>query len=269
MGLFARVHIYILLLLVVLLVSCSSSRVTYDGRDVLVVAHRGGMSLGPENSLCAIGRSIAVGADAVEVDVRLTADGVPVLMHDAGVGRTTNGKGLVRDFTLAQLRGLRLLDGEGRITDERVPTLEDVLACVDGRCGVLIEVKGDACGIEHEIIRIVELYGAVEWVAVQSFNDGVLERFAALGASFPLEKLLVFKLPLLPYLFDGTLRRFSMEKYGYVSSFNIRKCFIRKGLVDKLKAAGKGVKAWTFKDGRGSFAAPVDGVITDSPQCWE
>ncbi|UFQ16968.1 MULTISPECIES: glycerophosphodiester phosphodiesterase family protein [Streptomyces] len=98
---------------------------------VMTVAHRGQWRKAPENSIAAIRAGFADGAGIVEVDVRLTRDKVPVLMHDERVDRTTNGTGRVADLTLAQLRGLRLRVGLGgrqaAVTGERVPTLAEAI----------------------------------------------------------------------------------------------------------------------------------------------
>lgn len=265
-----KMLIYSLFLFFVLVsfLSCSAGRRAVSCRP-LVIAHRGGVSLGPENSLSAIERSMLLGVDAVEVDVRLSADGCVVLMHDKAVDRTTNGKGRVENLSLGQLKELLLLDVDGNVTDESVPTLAEVFELVGGRCRVLIEIKdNDSRGIEAAVVDAVARHSAWDWIAVQSFSDKVLERFNLLGVPFPLEKLFVFKLPFVPYIFDGTLRRLSLDKYDYVSSFNVHKCFARDGLVMRLHNAGKGVKLWTF--GKDDAARPVnvDGVIVDSPQLW-
>src|SRR5918997_436516 len=77
-----------------------------DAGRVLVIAHRGGAGLWPENTLYAFGRASALGADVIETDVRLTADGALVLVHDESVARTTDGAGRVRDLALAELKRL-------------------------------------------------------------------------------------------------------------------------------------------------------------------
>ncbi|AZM54413.1 glycerophosphodiester phosphodiesterase [Streptomyces sp. WAC 01529] len=97
----------------------------------MTAAHRGQWRKAPENSLAAIRAGFADGAEIVEVDVRLTKDKVPVLMHDATVDRTTNGTGRVADLTHAQLRGLHLRAGLGgrqaAVTGERIPTLAEAM----------------------------------------------------------------------------------------------------------------------------------------------
>ncbi len=104
----------------------------------LVVAHRGASARYPENTLPAFEAAVALGAPVVELDVRLTADGVPVVMHDAEVSRTTDGRGLVHELTAAEIARLRAGTPE---VPARVPTLVQALAVLSGRAGVAIEIK--------------------------------------------------------------------------------------------------------------------------------
>lgn len=258
-----------LVLVAVAFLAAACSSAVCAVRGCYVVAHRGGASLAPENSLSAIEKSIGLGVDAVEIDVRLSADGAVVVFHDKRVDRKSNGSGLVRELTLEELKLLRLSGSDGQLTDERMPTLDEVLSCVVGRCNVLIEVKDDdARGIERAVVDAVRRHDAEGWVAVQAFSDAVLWRFVELGVSFPLEKLLVFKYPLVPYIYDGSSHRFSIDDYAHVSSFNIKKRYARKGLVERFRSAGKDVKVWTLKKNDTSCPQGVTGVITDCPQLF-
>ncbi|MGG4266449.1 glycerophosphodiester phosphodiesterase family protein [Peribacillus simplex] len=109
----------------------------------MILAHRGQWREYPENSLAAINEAIEDGAEVVEIDVQLTADGVPVLMHDTTVNRTTNGKGKVSDLTLAQIKNLRLKEGLGgntaALTKHKIPTLEEVMLAVKDRAIVNLD----------------------------------------------------------------------------------------------------------------------------------
>jgi glycerophosphoryl diester phosphodiesterase len=100
-----------------------------------IVAHRGASSTRPENTLAAFEEAVRVGASLVELDVRMSRDGVPVVMHDATVDRTTDGTGAVHELTAAEISALDA--GEG----ERVPALVDALALLSGRAGVALEIK--------------------------------------------------------------------------------------------------------------------------------
>jgi len=105
----------------------------------LVVAHRGASATHPENTLEAFEAAVRAGAKMVEFDVRLTADGVPVVLHDADVSRTTDGRGLVHELTFEELRRFSAGRWEGRRLT--VPSLREVLELLSGRAGVDIEVK--------------------------------------------------------------------------------------------------------------------------------
>lgn len=109
----------------------------------LRIAHRGASAHAPENTLAAFKEAIRLGADLIECDVHLSADDVPVIIHDDTVERTTNGRGAVAALACARLR--RLDAGawfSPRFRGERIPTLEEALECARGRCGLNIEIKG-------------------------------------------------------------------------------------------------------------------------------
>jgi glycerophosphoryl diester phosphodiesterase len=104
-----------------------------DIPDVLVVAHRGDWRYQPENSIPALEHSVKTGVDIVEIDLQRTADGVLILMHDATLDRTTNGKGKIAEKTLADIKKLTLKNGCGIRTPHKVPTLEETLTALKGR----------------------------------------------------------------------------------------------------------------------------------------
>lgn len=130
---------------------------------LLMAAHRGQWRDAPENSLAAIDKAIKDGAEIVEIDVQLTKDGVPVLMHDATVDRTTNGSGKVSDLTLAQIQDLRLQEGLGgddaAVTGHTVPTLEEAMAVVKDRAMVNLD-KGWA--YRAHILEVLQETGTVD-----------------------------------------------------------------------------------------------------------
>jgi len=131
---------------------------------MLIVGHRGARALEPENTLRAIRAGMAC-ADYVEVDVRLSRDGVPVVIHDASVDWTTDGAGAVRDLTLRELKTLDAGCGA------EVPTLREVLDCVRGNCGLVVEIK-DADGVE-EICRLLRERGPKKLFIVSFDADTV------------------------------------------------------------------------------------------------
>lgn len=146
----------------------------YDWADgVLVVAHRAchaaapsrGMTGSlPENSLAALDRCVALGVDMVEIDVRRTADGALVVMHDATVDRTTNGRGRVSQMSLRRFKMLRLGAVDGGLA-EAPPTLEEYLARARGRILVNLDVKEP---IAEQVAQVVLASGAAGQVLVKA-----------------------------------------------------------------------------------------------------
>ena len=127
-----------------------------DNRDVMVIAHRGNWRQAPENSLESILAAIEAGVDIVEVDVRLTKDSIPILMHDRTLDRTTNGSGLVSEWSLAELKSLSLKNGTGRITQFKIPTLEEALMVAKGKAMINLDKSYD---IFSQIYRIIQKTG--------------------------------------------------------------------------------------------------------------
>lgn len=114
---------------------------------VEVIGHRGNPYAGPENTIATLNSAFAAGADHVEADIRLTSDGVAVLMHDASVNRTTNGTGAISGMTLAQVKALDAgswFDAE--FTGEQVPTLAEALVAIDQRGRLLLHIKVGGMG---------------------------------------------------------------------------------------------------------------------------
>lgn len=136
-----------------------------DDEQVMVIAHRGDWRNAPENSIQAIKNSIEMGVDMIEIDIRKSKDGQLVLMHDDTIGRTTNGKGRVSDFTLDSLRTFKLKNGLGRWTDHQIPTLEEAMLVAKGK--ILINL--DKCyDYFAEAYEILEKTGTVNHVVMKA-----------------------------------------------------------------------------------------------------
>ena len=248
-----------------------------DLRDIPIIAHRGGASIGPENTLAAFRKGIGAGADMIESDIHLTKDNRIVVCHDHRIDRTTNGKGCIKDLTLDEIRQYRAKDADGNLTDERVPTLDEVMELMmatraEGNpCGLLVEIKrtGDIYpGLEELLLRKIEECDAKGWVTVQSFDDYAIETMHRLDPSVRVEKLFFFKFPCLPLTLGWfTIDYFSYEKYDYVSSFNMHYLWLTKSLLNDIHRRGKEVKVWTL-EGLNVPRMDVDGIITNRPDLW-
>src|SRR5271157_3297017 len=130
-----------------------------------IIGHRGAQAEEPENTM----RSVRKGcecADFVEVDIRLSHEGVPVVIHDAKLDRTTSGTGRVNDHTLKELRILDAGDGE------TIPILSEILAFVKGKCGLFIELKEP--GRENAVCSLLEK-NPVENIFIVSFHEESLK----------------------------------------------------------------------------------------------
>lgn len=146
----------------------------------LVFGHRGASGYAPENTMEAFGLALEQGAHGIEFDVHLTADGVPVVIHDFHVHTTTDGQGPVSELTLEQVKALNAAGPKWPDhAPVRVPTLEEVLAAFAGKLLMNIEVKADTADIEHRVAELVDKYGVGDTVVVSSFNPIVLRRFAS------------------------------------------------------------------------------------------
>lgn len=157
----------------------------------LIFAHRGGAALAPENTLVAFARGLSHGADGLEIDVHLSRDGVPVVIHDGSVDRTTGGTGEVASFTAAQLAALDAgfrferdggfpFRGEGH----GVPTLEAVLAQWPAT-RVIIEMKAGTAALGAAVVDVVQRVGAEARVCLGSFQQEALDAVRALAPALP------------------------------------------------------------------------------------
>ena len=165
----------------------------------LIVGHRGASSYRPENTMPSFALAIEQGADAIELDVHLTADGQLAVIHDDALDRTTSGTGSVAAWTMRKIRqadagakfeapdGSRPYLGKGL----KVPTLREVLAWLPPNVGLVVEIKArGAVDAVVEALRDSPLR-ATEAVSVISFDEAAIERVRELDPQLPTGYLLV------------------------------------------------------------------------------
>lgn len=133
-----------------------------ESKIVMVASHRAAHLDFPENSIPAIQEAIKIGVDIVELDVKVTKDGVPILMHDGTINRTTTGTGKPSDFTFEELRQFRLIH-KGETTDEVIPTFEEALMLVKNKVLVDIDIKTDQLDPIIDVIKKLECEDQVFW----------------------------------------------------------------------------------------------------------
>ena len=142
----------------------------------LVTSHAACKGHAPENTLAGIERAIALGADAIEIDVHCTSDRVPVLIHDEMVDRTTDGAGSIHEMTLAVAQSLDAGARQfvPRFQGEKIPTLAAVIELTRGKVLLQIEIKQP--DIEEDVARVVRDAGAIADCETHSFYHRVVKR---------------------------------------------------------------------------------------------
>ncbi|MEL0010384.1 MAG: glycerophosphodiester phosphodiesterase family protein [Bacteroidota bacterium] len=161
-----------------------------NGDALFVIAHRGVSGTFPENTLRAFEEAIKVKAEMVELDVSISKDGVPVVIHDRTVDRTTDYSGEVQSFTLAELKAMEV---GGWFTEEYrgepFPTLREALELMKGKIAVNIEIQTEAVqdawqgGIVDKTVHIVKELDMAEQVIYSSFDYRVLEHLEIIDSS--------------------------------------------------------------------------------------
>lgn len=250
-----------------------------DTSGSVVIGHRGAAGLAPENTLVAIERGLREGAAVIEIDVHRTADGHLVLMHDAAVDRTTNGSGLVRDKTLAEIKALDAgywFTSDGVTYPYRgrgitVPTLFEALTAFPA-ARFIVEIKEEDPAVADEVAAVIDAAGARERVIIGTFHDAVVRRVREVMPSVPTTaseaeavRFVLLARFGLDELFGSSLHwdilTVPPKHYGIIPVLN-------QGLVDATRRAGRQVHVFTVNDpeiARRFVAMGVHGIITDRP----
>jgi glycerophosphoryl diester phosphodiesterase len=127
--------------------------------EIMVVAHRGAHNNFPENSIPAIREAIEIGVDFIEIDIRHTKDSSLVLMHDNSIDRTTNGHGLVEDYTLQEIKNFRLKNADGSLSDEQIPIFEEILTQFGNVAHFDLDIKTSK---KMRVVEMMEKYNLLE-----------------------------------------------------------------------------------------------------------
>lgn len=159
-------------------------------KELFIAAHRGSSGTAPENTLTAYNEAILAGADIIEADVQMTADGHAVAFHDKNLSRTTNGSGLARD---TKFDDLRRLDAGSWFSDkfkgEHIPLLTDVIRLIKSKCYLNIEVKNiegeDLSRRINNIIDIIQQENFENYTLFSSFYYNTLLKIKELYPVFP------------------------------------------------------------------------------------
>lgn len=178
------------------------------------LAHRGYPLKYPENTMLGFRKALELGYTHLELDVQLTKDGVPVVIHDPTVNRTTNGTGEVKSFTFEEIR--RLDAGQG----EAIPTLEEALLLAKDRMTVDIELKQTGLaypGLEQKVIETVRHAGMEKQVFLTSFDHYSIERARTLDSDVELGLVIYGATPsVFPYL-DQLRAKYVSVKHVFIT----------------------------------------------------
>ncbi len=236
---------------------------SWDSSAPLVIAHRGASMYAPENTIAAFELAVEMGADAIELDAMLTADGTPIVIHDQSLERTTSGSGSVASKSVAEIK---LLDAgsrfDARFTEEKIPTLEEVFAVVGNKILINVELKNYASPFDRlpeTVVALVMKKGLSDFVLLSSFNPIALIK--AQRASEEIRRAALTGGG--PKILRGVVEAFTdyFALHPEVSLVNQR-------MIDKHHAAGKKVNAWTVNEESEMMkllSMGVDGLITDKP----
>ncbi len=235
----------------------------------LVIAHRGASLAAPENTLAAVRAALEIGVDGVEIDVHETRDGGYVVVHDDTLDRTTNGRGPVSARTAAEVTALDAGAWFGpAFATERVPRLEDVVALVDGRARLFIEVKSihgpGAASIDRLVAAIGDAPG--DAVVVQSFSDRILAAARDRRPDLELHKLVGAFRP--PIAYRDTRWRLGLPHLDGMRALNLHHASIDARAIAFVRSRGLRVHAWTVdapREAQRLAALGCDGIITNDP----
>ena len=234
-----------------------------DPERRLVIAHRGNQVGAPENTVDALRQAVDLGVDALEFDVRMTRDRVPVVIHDGTVDRTTDGRGPVNSFTLADLRrlnaGARFPDSSHR----QVPTLEEVFAAFPG-IPFVIEVKELAAA--DATANLVRRFGAEGRVLIGSAESDVMGFFYRSG--LPSCASMRDAMLLIPLAVLGIKPpRPFYDVLSLTTRFHGFPIPVRQ-MAAAARQVGVPTQVWTVNDpaeARTLWSGGVAGIVTDDP----
>lgn len=248
----------IMLLCIYFLIYGVLPQVQAAGKDtpVIVIAHRGGARVAPENTLAALEQAIRDGAPIAEIDVQQLADGTLIVMHDSNFKRTAGEDVCVWD---ADAETLEELEVGSFFSDayrgERIPTLEEMLACAKDRICLMIELKytGQEEQLEERVLALLQTYDMVDECIIGSMNKGILQKVKELD-------------PDVNTVFIA--HQLDEEDYDldYADSYSIEGKNLDADMVDRIHYTGKSIYGWTANSSVGMSRivnSGADGVVTD------
>lgn len=220
---------------------------------MLKIGHRGAKGYEPENTLVSFEKAIEMGADGIELDVHLSIDGHLIVIHDETIDRTTNGKGVLNQMTLAELKSFRIND------KYTIPTLDEVLNLVNQRCFVNIELKNQDTA--EKVVQLIECYISEknwnnEHFIVSSFDWNALQQVRFLNENIRIGVLTETDLDL----------AISFARFLKAEALHPDFQLLTNEYTAKIQQKGIQVFPWTVNemdDIQRMKSFKVDGIITD------
>ena len=246
-------------------------------RRPLVMAHRGGAGLWPENTMYGFERAVDLGVDMLETEIHSTADNILVLMHDSTVDRTTNGSGPIRAFTLEELKtldaGYNWTSDGGQTFPFRgcgitVPTLEEVFTALP-TARINIDIKQEKPSLVEPLCKTIRTFDMTDKVMVASFNSKVLKAFRRVcpevttsAGTGEVAFFFMVNMVFLGALYRPACQAFQVPEYS--SGLRV----LTKRFVETAHGLNLAVHVWTINevtDMKRLLALGVDGIVTDYP----
>lgn len=235
----------------------------YDQPRPLVFGHRGAMAYAPMNTLAAYELAAEQGADGVELDVWLSQDDVPVIIHDFEVDKTTDGSGRVGSMSLEELKELDAGSWfDEQFAGERIPTLDEVFESVGQKLYINVEIKSIDLKVQNVVAQTVECirrHGMQERVLVSCFNPMVLRQVRKQAPELAMGFLRASDMPFyVSWLMFGVPHQAEHPHETQVDANWVRKAHSRE----------RKVNVWTVNDPDVAARLQglgVDGLITDKP----
>jgi glycerophosphoryl diester phosphodiesterase len=231
-------------------------------KETLVFGHRGASAYTPMNTLPAFELAVQQGADGVELDVHLSGDGQLIVMHDFTVDHTTDGSGLAKSMTLAELKQLDAGYKFGeQFRGTRIPTLDEVFAAVGGKYLINVEIKSiteETDGVEQATADCIQRHGLTSSVLVSSFNPLALQRFRAIQPGVAIGYLYAPGYTFFPEVMESLPHE---ALHPYHES-------IDSALVERARRTGQIINTWTVNEPAQAVNLRdlgVQGIITDKP----
>ena len=233
---------------------------------MLIFAHRGASAYRPQNSISAVLKALDLGAEAIEFDVQLSKDGVPIVIHDFFLNKlTTEGTGYVKDFTLNELKNFFLIPKNGYF-EEKIPTLHEFMEILPDDMLINVEIKSllsDSMGTEDPIIDVLKKFPTKKNILISSFDHELLLRVQTKYPQYKIGALTGTNTLSMPqYFSDSPLK---------LESVNLSLELAEENLIKTLHTMGYKVYVYTVNDISIALKLKkmgVDGIFSDHPDIF-